>query len=89
MVTRGNVPIQKVVKFGRCFRHEHLEGKRFVVLALVNAGMGAWCLLVAQFPWKLLAILSLSAAILSIVRFIRDNFITIPDWAKDVWHEQS
>ena len=82
---QSNVPIRKVVKCGRYCRFEHLKGKRFVVLALFNATMGVWCLLVAPFPWKLLVILSLSAVVLSIVRLIKDNFITMPDWAKDIW----
>lgn len=80
--------IKRVIRFGRHYRFEHLEGKRFIVLALFNAAMMAWCLLEVPAPWKLLAILSLAGIILSIVRLIKDNIVTMPDWAKDVWDDE-
>ena len=78
--------IKRVVRFGRYYRFEHLEGKRFIVIALINAVMATWGLMVMSFPLNLLAIVNVAAVIVALIMFIRENIVTMPDWAKDVWN---
>ena len=75
--------IKRVVKFGKYYRLQHLEGKRFTVLAICNAGIGTWNLL-NPFPYKLFSIISLVALVLSLIMLIKTNIVTLPNWARDV-----
>lgn len=79
--------IKRVVKFGKYYRFQQLEGKRFIVLAIFNAGMGIWNLSSPGLH-RLLSLLSLAAVILSIIALIKANIVTMPDWAKDAWEER-
>lgn len=77
--------IKRVVRFGRHYRFEHLEGKRFIGVALANAAMAAWGLIYIPFPLKLLPFVNVAAVVVALIMLIKANIVTMPDWAKDVW----
>lgn len=79
--------IKEVVKFGKWHRYKHLEGKRFVALAVFNAGMGIWNLCDPGLH-SLFSLLSLAGVILCIHALIRLNIVKMPEWAKDTWEDQ-
>jgi len=80
--------IKRVVRFGKYYRLQQLEGKGFIILAICNAGIVVWNLF-SPWPYKLFSIFSVAALILSIIMLIKANIVTMPDWAKDVWEDPS
>jgi hypothetical protein len=76
------IEIERVVKKGKRYRYERLQSRRFIPLALLNVVVGIWCALAFPGAWKLLTVLSVSAVIICVVRFVKDNKVTMPDWAR-------